>query len=261
MNVLNEIFLLTMAQAPVAPPTPAPASLEIDSVFDFFQKGGWAMIPIGLCSLVALAIIIERLIVVRRGRVIPRKFLAQLQRLAVDHAAALEYCRANGSPIANVLAVIFKRTVQPSESREKQVEEAGQREVVGLRHHMRVLSVLPQVSTMLGLLGTIFGMIHTFQAVAASSEALGKTELLARGIYEAWTCTAAGLLVAIPVLVAYHYLIGRIDALVSELDHVAVDWLEQESARAAVHAGADPGRVAIESSSGPPVLPAVGAPA
>src|SRR5262249_26668228 len=98
-----------------------------------------------------------------------------------------------------------------------------------LRHRMRLLSALPQVSTMLGLLGTIFGMIKTFQAVAASGQALGKTELLAKGIFEAWTCTAAGLLVAIPVLIFYHVLMGRIDGLAVEMDRVATDWIERET--------------------------------
>jgi biopolymer transport protein ExbB len=106
------------------------------------------------------------------------------------------------------------------------VGEAGRREIVGLRHRMRLLGALPQVATMLGLLGTIFGMIKTFQSVAASGQSLGKTEALAKGIYEAWTCTAAGLLVAIPVIVAYQMLLGKIDALVVEMDRVAVDFVE-----------------------------------
>jgi hypothetical protein len=85
---------------------------------------------------------------------------------------------------------------------------------------------------MLGLLGTIFGMIKTFQAVATSGQSLGKTEMLAQGIFEAWTCTAAGLLIAIPVMVAYHMLMGRVDMLMAQLDHVAEDFVEDERLRA-----------------------------
>jgi biopolymer transport protein ExbB/TolQ len=81
---------------------------------------------------------------------------------------------------------------------------------------------------MLGLLGTIFGMIKTFQAVAVSGQTLGKTEVLARGIFEAWTNTAAGLLVAIPVLIAFHVLMGRIDDAAVALDRTAGEWLEWE---------------------------------
>jgi biopolymer transport protein ExbB len=241
-----ELLNSFLAFAPIGAPPPGvqaatvggAGSLEINSLFDFVIKGGWAMIPIGLCSLVALAIIAERFLVVRRARVIPRGFVEQLREVSHDRNPALEYCRDTGSPLARLLAVAIKRSGQPIEQIEKHVEEAGGREVVNLRKHMRLLSSLPQVSTMLGLLGTVFGMIKTFQAVAATSEALGKTEMLAKGIFEAWTCTAAGLLVAVPVLVAYHYLMGKIDAIVGEIDEVAVDWVEGEKTRAPAPADA-----------------------
>lgn len=129
--------------------------------------------------------------------------------------------------MGNVLAVAIKHLDEPLDKIEKHVEEAGQREVIRLRRRMRLLSALPQVSTMLGLVGTIFGMIKTFQAVAASSEALGKTELLAKGIYEAWTTTASGLLVAIPVLVAYHIVQGKIDSTIVDIDAAAIEWMER----------------------------------
>lgn len=122
---------------------------------------------------------------------------------------------------------------------------------------MRLLSALPQVATMLGLLGTIFGMIKTFQAVAASSQALGKTELLARGIFEAWTNTAAGLLVAIPVLIAYHMLMGRIDGAAAELDGLAVNWIQSDGGLAVTNPAAHtaPGIVDVVP------VPVAGAPA
>jgi biopolymer transport protein ExbB len=224
-----------LAQATSAPPAASDAAaLKVNSLLDFAIKGGWAMIPIALCSFMALALIVERLIVLRRGRVIPRGFVSKLAGIAHDRDKALKLCRDNGSMIARILEVAIKDQDRPLDQIEKRVEEVGQREVVSLRSHMRLLSALPQVSTMLGLLGTVFGMIKTFQAVAASSEALGKTEMLAKGIFEAWTCTAAGLLVAIPVLVAYHYLQGKIDALVAEIDRVASEWLEQFSRSATV---------------------------
>lgn len=212
---------------------PDAAGLTIGSVWDFIKKGGPTMAVIALCSLVALAVIVERLIVLRRRSVIPPDFLAGLTAVAGDRDRALEFCRANGSPLANVLAAAIRRRGQRAEAIEKAVEDEGRREVVRLRQRMRLLGALPQVSTMLGLLGTIFGMIKTFQAVAKSSQALGKTELLAQGIFEAWTNTAAGLLVAIPVLIAYHVLLGRIDSRVVELDRIAVDWVEKEAIRPA----------------------------
>ena len=200
----------------------------IHSVWDFVIKGGPTMAAIGLCSLVALAVIVERSILLRRRSVLPPQFLSSLESAAGDPARALALCQADDSPAARLLAAIFKRRGQREELIEKAVQDAGTRIMVRLRHRMRLLSALPQVSTMLGLLGTIFGMIKTFQAVAVSGQALGKTEMLARGIFEAWTNTAAGLLVAIPVLIAYHVLLGRIDAMAVELDRVAAEWIERE---------------------------------
>lgn len=245
MNALSTTLLLILAQAGGQPAAPAPAgstaSLQVHSAFDFLMKGGWPMIPIGICSLVAMAIIVERALVLRRGRVVPKSFVNRLMQTAGDRQRSLELCRKDGSPIARILEVAVRRAGEPQELLERHVEEAGGREIVSLRHRMRLLSSLPQVSTMLGLLGTVFGMIHTFTAVASTSEALGKTETLAKGIYEAWTCTAAGLMVAIPVLIAYHWLMGKIDALVADVDNTAVEFIEQEKARLA--GAAKPGEV------------------
>ena len=220
--------------------------MQVHSVFDFIVKGGPTMILIGVCSLVALTVIVERLVVLRRKRVIPPSFVAEIASAAHDRARALDLCKANASPVANVIAAAVKRRGERTEVIEKAAAEAGRREIVGLRHRMRLLGALPQVATMLGLLGTIFGMIKTFQSVAASGQSLGKTEALAKGIYEAWTCTAAGLLVAIPVIVAYQMLLGKIDSLVVEMDRVAVDFVENHGGQAA----APPDRVhAMPTSS------------
>jgi len=221
--------------------TTAPAELlRIESVWDFLVKGGPTMIFIGIVSLVALAVTIERLLILRRRNVAPPDFLAGLNRVSRDPDRAIEYCKTNGSPVANVLAAAIRHLNDSSANLDRAVEEAGHRELVRFRHRMRLMSALPQVSTMLGLLGTIFGMIKTFQSVAASGESIGKTEMLARGIYEAWTTTASGLLVAIPVLVAYHLLQGKIDLTVAELDRVAVAWVEEQRREApAGHARID----------------------
>lgn len=200
----------------------------IESVWDFVTKGGPTMYAILACSLTALTVIVERLIVLRRNAVIPSQFMQSVEAAARDPQRALELSKANDSPVANILTVILKRRGQREAAVKEAVRDIGARVLVRLRHRMRVLSALPQVSTMLGLLGTIFGMIKTFQAVAASANSLGKTEMLARGIFEAWTCTAAGLLVAIPVLIAYHALMGRVDSLAADLDKIATDWVERE---------------------------------
>ncbi len=198
------------------------------------------MIPIGLCSLVALTVIIERLTTLRRQNVIPTKFLPGLRKIlgngdpepsALDcpenSEEMLEYCRENGSPIANVFAAGIKKLGTSVELIEKRVQEAGQREVLKLRKYLRSLAVIASIAPLMGLLGTIFGMITAFQTVATSAESLGKAELLAKGIYQAMITTAAGLMVAIPVLVAYHWITAKIDRLVTDMDQMTVDFVEE----------------------------------
>ncbi len=245
MTTLDLLFstLARTGGAPGARP-PGPAEIvaggSLDSAWDFVVKGGPTMVVIGLCSLVAVTVIVERSIVLRRGAVIRRRFVEGLGAVAPDRTRAIDYCRADASPAANVLAAVFTHRGATRDEVEKAVEHAGSRELVRLRQRMRLLSALPQCSTMLGLLGTILGMIKTFQAIATSAGALGKTELLAKGIFEAWTCTAAGLLVAIPVLVCYHLLMGRIDARAAELDRLAGEWIDREFGLAPAPVAAPP---------------------
>lgn len=205
-------------------PSIAPAS----SMWDLVLKGGWIMIPIGACSLLALTIVVERVLMLRKGRILPPTLVSSLTTLRDNPHEAAKRCAADASPAAMVLAAAIKSRGEPRAERERIIEEAGARQVVKLRQRMRVLSSLPQIATMLGLLGTVMGMIRTFTVVAASGESLGKTERLAQGIYEAWTATAAGLLVAIPVLLCYHALMSRIDGSAALLDRVASEWLDAE---------------------------------
>jgi biopolymer transport protein ExbB len=217
---------------------PAPGT---ESVWDLIVKGGPTLAVIGLASLVALTIVIERVIVTRRRAVIPAGFEKQLKAAGGDRTRELDICKRNASPMANILKTAILRRGDSPEAVRVAVADVGGRELVRLRHRMRLLGAMPQIATMLGLLGTIFGMIKTFQVVAASGQSLGKTELLAGGIFEAWTNTAAGLIVAIPVLIAYHMLMGRIDATAAEMDRVASDFIEDDRVR-----GVERGKVVVQ---------------
>lgn len=206
----------------------APASL-VATVFDMVVKGGWIMVPLGICSLVAVTIAVERFIVTRPSRVAPPGLAAEVRALRADPQGALTRCERDPSSLAALLAVALRTRREPRTVQEARLGEAGQRQVQRLRNRMRLLSALPQSATMLGLLGTVMGMIRTFTVVASSGEALGKTERLAQGIYEAWTATAAGLVIAIPTLLAYHVIMSRIDAAAAALESAAAHWLESES--------------------------------
>ncbi|MHC5002218.1 MAG: MotA/TolQ/ExbB proton channel family protein, partial [Planctomycetota bacterium] len=219
---ISSMLVNVLAAAPPAEGADVASAVQVNSVWDFVVKGGVMMIPIGICSLVALAVVAERVISLRRPSIIPPSFLPglkdALRKHPGDRSHALKLCERDGSPIANVMAAGIKRLGAPLEVVEKHIQEAGERQVLKLRRFVRVLSVIAAITPLLGLLGTIFGMINAFQTVAMSGEALGKAELLAEGIYEAMITTAAGLSIAIPVLVCYHWISAKIEKLVMDID-------------------------------------------
>ncbi len=193
------------------------AGATVQSVWDFIVKGGPVMIPIGLCSLVAVTVLVERLIALRRPRITPPALRKEIS--ATRSTDRLQRTAENdGSPLGRLVTIGCTVSGRPVDEVERRLREAGEREVIGLRKRLRVLSVIAAVAPLLGLLGTIFGMIEAFQTVAVSGEALGKTEMLAGGIYEAMITTAAGLIVAIPVLIFYHWISAVVDQRALDLD-------------------------------------------
>ena len=235
---------------------PALDSVEVQSVWDFILKGGPMMIPLAICSLVALAVIVERIMSLRRNRVIPPGFMdglkAEMKNGTEDHARAIDFCRRNGSPIANILAAGIRKLAKPVEVVEKHIQDAGEREMVRLRKYLRLLSVVAAIAPLMGLLGTIFGMIRAFQTVAIAPEAMGKTALMAKGIYEAMITTAAGLILAIPVLVCYHWISAKIDRLVFDMDQLTVEFIEDHVPETATSNQVSP-RLEIADASKPAV--------
>jgi biopolymer transport protein ExbB len=245
----------TVGAADPAAAAEAAEAVRIDSVLDFVMKGGIMMIPIGLCSLVTLTVVIERLVSLRRRRIIPASFLPGLKKKleqSTDRAGALKYCRDDGSPVARVFEAGIRRLGGPIDVVERNIQEAGQREVLNLRKHLRVLSVIAAVSPLLGLLGTIFGMITAFQTVATAADALGRTELLAKGIYEAMITTAAGLIVAIPALICYHWLSAKVQKLVMEIDAMSYEFVEDRASGAAPRTPAPASRPEVVDGNATP---------
>ncbi|MCZ6654625.1 MAG: MotA/TolQ/ExbB proton channel family protein [Planctomycetota bacterium] len=254
--LVNSVLAGMLGQGAGADVVPAPASVEVQSVWDFILKGGPMMIPLAICSLVALAVIVERLMSLRRNRVIPPGFMdglkAEMNNGSEDHARAVDFCRRNGSPIANILAAGIRKLAKPLEVVEKHIQDAGEREMVRLRKYLRLLSVVAAIAPLMGLLGTIFGMIRAFQTVAIAPEAMGKTALMAKGIYEAMITTAAGLLLAIPVLVCYHWISAKIDRLVFDMDQLTVEFIEDHAPEPATF-NQDSRRLEIADASEPAV--------
>ncbi|MCB9847625.1 MAG: MotA/TolQ/ExbB proton channel family protein [Phycisphaeraceae bacterium] len=220
------------AATPAHPPIES-AQQTVISLWELAVKGGPMMIPIGLCSIIALAVLAERLLRLTRRSVIPTGFLPGLEsKLATrgsNRREAIEYCVNEGSIVAQVFEAGVRSLHEPTDTVERRIQEAGERAAMRLRVRLRTLAVIASVAPLMGLLGTIFGMIQAFQTVANSGDALGNTELLAGGIYEAMITTAAGLLVAIPALLAHHWIAAKIEARVVEIDRMTVDFVHKHA--------------------------------
>lgn len=184
------------------------------------------MIPLLVCSFLVFVFIFERAFFLRKGRVVPRpfvrRFLEQLKDGALSRKEALELCRANASPIAEVFEAGVIKWDRPSVEVEQAIIDAGERIAGSLRRHLRLFHGISTVSPLLGLLGTVFGMIESFRVIA-QSDAMGRSELLAGGISEALISTATGLCVAIPAMLAYLFFSGRVDHFVGEIDRIGQD--------------------------------------
>jgi biopolymer transport protein ExbB len=212
------------------------------NMLQVLRDGGPFMIPIIACSMFLMVFVFERLIVLRRPRVIPRpfvkRFLEQLSEGQLDRESALAACAENKSPVAEVFAAAVKKWGRPAVEVEQAIIDAGERVTNGLRRYLRLFNGIATISPLLGLLGTVTGMIAAFNVIAKAS-AMGRPEMLAAGISEALLTTAAGLVVAIPALSAYLYFVGRVDTLVIELDswaqkvvdHISAEALQNENAK------------------------------
>ncbi len=204
---------------------------EGPSLVDLLNRGGPLMYPLYLCSIIVVAFAIERAVRLRRSAIVPADVVAKVRRLTtgenrISPQTLLAELKSHPSPIARVITAGLRRADRPLVELEKSIEDAGQREADTLRRGCRVLSIVSNVSPLLGLLGTVMGMITSFMTVAAREDALGRTELLAAGIYQALITTAAGLCIAIPALVLYYFFTDRVDRLVSEMDEISIDLVE-----------------------------------
>jgi len=213
-----------LAQEQPQPAQPPPR----DTFFTLLVKGGPVMIPLGIASIMALAFTFERALSLRRRKVIPENFLTGLKSVFdgkpdnVDKAAL--YCEASKTPVGHIFKSGLQHMNRGLEGVEKAIEDAGEREVDKLKRSLRGLSFIAYISPLLGLLGTVYGMIRAFRM---STEAgMGKAEVLASGIYEALVTTAAGLTIAIPVLLVYQYFNNRVDALVDEIDEIGIEFMQ-----------------------------------
>jgi len=185
---------------------------------DYLAKGGIVMIPIIFCSFLALAVFIERLWSLKRCMVIPQNLFRNVEDLVckgrIDEA--IELCDRDGSSLSRIIKGGIKNHGQTREAVKELIEEVGAREVARLDKYTGIMGTISNITPLLGLLGTVSGMIKAFAVI--STEGVGDPGVLAGGISEALITTASGLTVAIPAFVAYRYILSRADSLVIEME-------------------------------------------
>ena len=204
-------------------------------MWDIVQKGGPMMYLIILSSILAFGVVIDRIYNLRRARIDADKFMdgitAVLKRNKIIES--IEMCNKTPGPIAHIVkAGILKHDRSKPEIKEA-VEEAAQLEIPRLEKHLPILATIAHIAPLLGLLGTVTGMIKSFQVIQMKALALAPVNPgdLAGGIWEALLATVAGLAVAIPTYVAYNYLTSQVDNLVYDMERSATDLVNLLSSR------------------------------
>lgn len=195
-------------------------------MLELIKAGGWVMWPILLCSVVALAIVVERFWSLQRKRIAPRNLVNQIWQWARDgqlDAKRIRELRRN-SPLGRILAAGLVNRRHDREIMKESVEEVGGHVAHELERFLNTLGTIASISPLLGLLGTVLGMIKVFTVI--TTQGVGDASVLASGIAEALMTTAAGLMVAIPTLLFYRYFRGRVDDLVITMEQDALRLVE-----------------------------------
>ncbi len=234
-------ILTLSAGVATAQPAPQPvgqaaadagAADDDETLYSLLMKGGWLMVPILLASLVALTVTIERSISLRRRRTVPPRLLERVFHSLPRHDPSIDdreeaaaFLASTNSILGNVLRAGVLRLHRGEKVTEKHLEEALAKEIHLLKRRLRPLSVVASVAPLLGLLGTIYGMIQCFSD-AGAADSSARTETLANGIYAALVTTASGLTVAIPAMLLYHWFLGRVERVADLVEDAAMELLE-----------------------------------
>lgn len=184
------------------------------------------MYPIFLCSVIALGFFIERLFKLRRAMVLPLGLMQNVNDLITrrKYSDAIYLCQGHPSAMARIYHAALKIYGRPRQEIKEVIQEVGRREAADLSKYIQVLSTVASITPLLGLLGTVSGMIKTFNLI--SYYGVGNPGTLAAGISEALLTTAAGLSVAIPTLVGYRFVASKADSLILELEEHSIALLE-----------------------------------
>ncbi len=219
-------------------------------MWELISAGGWLMLPILLSSVIAVAIIIERLWTLRTSRIAPPNLLGQVWRWVKDgqlDAVKLKTLRAD-SPLGEILAAGLANARHGREIMKECIQEAASRVIHEMERYLNTLGTIAAITPLLGLLGTVIGMIDVFSAIM--TQGTGNTGVLAGGISKALVTTAAGLTVAIPALFFHRFFVRRVDELVVSMEQEATKLVEVMQGNREIESGAGPEPVPLRAGNG-----------
>lgn len=219
-------MLLQIAIDSSALATQAAAKVQTLNLFDLIMKGGWVMIPIGILSVIAVYLMVERFITINRASKVDTGFMANIKAMLLDGKAdaALSLCRSTNTPIARLLEKGIKRLGKPVKEIESAVENTGKLEIYKLEKNLSYLGIIAGIAPMFGFVGTISGVIKIFYNISlADNISIG---LIAGGLYEKMITSAAGLIVGIIAHIGFHYLNTMIDRVSFQLENTTVEFID-----------------------------------
>ncbi len=186
---------------------------------EYMVKGGPVMWPLLIMSIIALAVIFERLWALQKAKINVNEFLAKVRKSLIVNKSirdAIKVCEQYRGPVASIMKAGLLKYGQPKEDIEKTIETAAMYEMSRLEKRLVILASIANIAPLLGFFGTVTGMIKSFEALAEAG--LSNPGLVAAGISEALITTAGGLAVAIPVQLAYNYFTNRINTSVRDIE-------------------------------------------
>jgi biopolymer transport protein ExbB len=195
-----------------------------------FEKGGPTMYPLAIMSVLTLAVLIEKLFSLRTSKVIQSEIVSCIEsiRTPADIPLAIKICERYDTPFANIIRAGLVEAGKPIRAVRQEMEDTGRREVKRLERYMVVLETAAASGPLLGLLGTVIGMIQVFSVISVSG--VGQAGMLSGGIAQALITTVSGLIIAVPALIVFNFLDARIENQVTRIDEYSHMLLKRLSA-------------------------------
>ena len=231
IRMAGVMILALLAVGMLAGPALAQGGQEVEEtswVEAYIVAGGWIGFVILFCSFVSLALIIEHIVNIKRDKIVPPQLIDEIEGMFEneEYQEALELCEAEPNFLTNILAAGLPKINAGFETMKAAMDEAGEEEAIKLQQKIGYLSLIGNIAPMLGLFGTVSGMIEAFQTIAQMGAAVTPSDL-ADGISQALVTTFLGLFVAIPTMIAYFFFRNKVVRVTLEIGAIADDLVER----------------------------------